>query len=378
MLNNPFVIAGYIPEEYFCDRKEETKLLTKYLYNDNNVVLISPRRMGKSGLIQHTFSRKEIKESYATIYIDILQTSSLREFVFILGKNIFENLVPKTTKFITSFFQSLKSLNGKISFDALSGQPSFNIMLGEITNPQLTLEEIFQYIEKVNKRVIIAIDEFQQIIKYPENNIEAILRTYIQQCKNANFIFSGSERHIMQEIFLSHAHPFYNSASIMVLDAILKDIYVRFAEDNFHKNKRKVERSSLEFLYDLFDGYTFYLQKTLNLAYADQRPEETCDVELIKKSINNILEANSLIYREVLSNMPERQKDLFYAIAIEKEINEITSSAFIKKYNLLSASSVQSATKSLLEKEYITKNGKNYELNDKFFALWIRKIYGSD
>lgn len=376
MLNNPFVTAGYIPEEYFCDRNEETEKLIKYLYNNNNIVLISPRRMGKSGLILHTFSRKEMKENFATIYIDILQTSSLKEFVFILGKAVFDNLVPKTTKFITSFFQSLKSLSGKITFDAITGLPSFNVMLGEITNPQLTLDEIFQYIEKVDKRVVVAIDEFQQIIKYPEKNIEAMLRTYIQQCGNANFIFSGSERHIMQEIFLSHARPFYNSAGVMILEAIPKAIYLKFAEDNFQKDGRKVDYKALESLYDLFEGYTFYLQKTLNMAYADQRPGEVCDEELINKSINNILEANSVIYREVLSNMPERQKELFYALALEKNNIELTSSAFIRKYNLLSASSVQSASKSLLEKEYITRSGKKYELNDKFFALWIRKIYG--
>ena len=377
MITNPFFLSANIPPEYFCDREKETEKLTNYLLNGNNVTLISPRRMGKSGLINHCFRQKKIKDNFSTLYIDILQTTSLREFVFLFGKAVYEKIVPKTKKWISSFFQTLKSLHGKITFDPFSGLPSFNMFIGEITNPEFTLDEIFDFLNRYDKKCIIAIDEFQQISHYTEKNVEAILRSHIQQQNNAYFIFSGSERHIMNEMFLTANRPFYHSSSIMILEAIPKDIYTDFASHLFKRFGKKIESDAIDFLYNLFNGYTYYLQKTLNEVFSRIDKMAVCDVEKIKESIYEILEDNSTKYREILSNIPDRQKELLYAIAIEREVEKITSGEFIKKYNLFSTSSVQSAMRVLLEKDYITHLDSKYFLTDKFLSLWIKQIYGS-
>lgn len=375
MLVNPFYLTANIPDEFFCDRIKETETMFQYITNRNNITLISSRRMGKSGLINHLFNRREIKENYTTLYVDILQTSSFKEFVFFLSKAVYEKLVPKTKKWIKIFFQTLKSINGKISYDPLTGVPTFNLMLGEITNPWYTLDEIFDFIQRWNKECIIAIDEFQQITRYPEKNVEAILRSHIQQQNNAHFIFSGSERHIMAEMFTSYSRPFYSSTTIMVLEAIPEDLYTDFAMDLFRKFDKKIDPEAIKYAYQLFDGYTYYLQKTLNVVFSSLDHQELCDKKKIKETIDKILEDNSTGYRELLSNIPERQKDLLYAIAIEGKVEKITSGEFIKKYNLLSASSVQSAAKVLLEKDYISCLERNYFLTDKFLSMWIRSIY---
>lgn len=374
---NPFYLSSQIPDEYFCDRETETATLIRYVTNGNNVVLISPRRMGKSGLILHCFDKEVVRKNFATLYIDILQTSSLRELVYLLGKTVYDAMVPKTTKWITRFFGALKSLNGKFSIDAITGQPSFTLALGEIAEPLLTLEEIFGFIETYERKCIIAIDEFQQITKYPEKNIEAVLRAHIQRMNNAAFIFSGSERHLMLQMFSSYARPFYQSASFMVMNAIEKSVYVDFAVELFRRNNRKVDASAVERLYNLFDGYTFYLQKTLNECFSTQAPGEICDDELIERCLKNILESGSAAYRALLSNIPERQKYLLYAIALEGHASGINSSTFIKKYSLVSASSVQSASKQLLDKDYITRLDGTYSVNDRFLGLWIKSVYGS-
>ena len=377
MLNNPFVIAGKIPEPYFCDRIEESEKLIRYITNHHNVVIISQRRMGKSGLIRHCFDKEVIKENYKTIYIDILQTSSLKEFVFLFGKAVFDNLVNKKSKWLTRFFQTLKSLNGKFSIDPVSGYPSFNITLGEIESPKTTLEEIFNYIENYEQRCIIAFDEFQQITRYPEKNIEAILRTHISQSSNSNYIFAGSVKHIMQEIFLSYNNPFFQSASIMHLESIQKDKYTDFACRLFKEFGKDIEYEAVGKLYELFDGVTFYMQKCLNVAFSKCETGKVCRLPDISHTILEILEDNASIYREILANMHERQKDLLYAIAIEGEANALTSAEFIKRYNLLSASSVQAAMKQLIDKEYITRQEESYKIIDRFLSLWIRQIYGT-
>ena len=177
---NPFIVTGNIDPEFFCDRVDESARLIKSVTNGNNMVIISPRRMGKTGLIRFCYEKQDIKKHYYTFFIDILQTSSLREFTYLLGKAVYEALLPLSSKMATLFVQTLKSLNGKFGFDPVSGMPSFNVELGDIDRPEYTLEEIFRLLSTADKPCIVAIDEFQQISKYPENNIEALLRTHIQ------------------------------------------------------------------------------------------------------------------------------------------------------------------------------------------------------
>jgi AAA+ ATPase superfamily predicted ATPase len=374
---NPFIVTGKIEPQYFCDRVQESARLVKSITNGNNMVIISPRRMGKTGLIQYCYEKLEIKNNYYTFFIDILHTSSLREFTYILGKEIFETLTPRSKKMARLFVQTLKSISGRFGFDPLTNLPTFNVELGDIDRPEYTLEEVFKYLASADKPCIVAIDEFQQISKYPEKNIEAFLRTHIQKITNSNFIFAGSERSMMQAMFLSSARPFYHSADILELNAIAPEIYVPFIVDHFQTRGRKIETETVERVYNLFKGHTYYIQKTFNEAFADTPQGDECTLEDIRITIDNMIAGSATIFREILSNIPEKQKELFYAIAKEGEAERITSGAFIKRHNLASSSSVQSAAKKLLEKDLITEINKTFSVTDKLFAMWINSIYGN-
>ena len=190
IVKNPFVVAGRISKEYFCDREKEKKSICKSITNGNNIVLISPRRMGKTGLIRYCFENELDKNDYYTFFIDILHTTSLQEFTYLLGRKIYETIVPRSRKMLTAFVQTLKSISSQLGFDPISNTPTYNLSLGDIAMPELTLEEIFRYLDNADKPCIVAIDEFQQIAKFPEKNIEALLRTHIQAMKNCQFIFA--------------------------------------------------------------------------------------------------------------------------------------------------------------------------------------------
>lgn len=374
---NPFIVTGKIEPEYFCDRVQESARLIKSITNGNNLVIISPRRMGKTGLIRFCYDKPEIKENYYTFFIDILHTSSLREFTYLLGREIYETLLPRSRKMTNLFLQTLKSISGKFGFDPLTGTPTFNIELGDIERPEYTLDEIFRYLSAADKPCIVAIDEFQQVAKYPEKNIEALLRTHIQKIGNSHFIFAGSERHMMQKMFLSASRPFYNSADMLELKAIVPEIYIPFIAEHFAKRNRQIAETDIEKVYRLFKGHTFYIQKTFNESFADTPDGETCTLATIRTAIDNMIAANDTIFREILSNIPEKQKELLYAIAKEGEAGRITSAGFIKRHSLSSASSVQSAMKKLLEKDVITEINKVFSVTDKLFAMWINGIYGN-
>jgi len=373
---NPFIVTGKIEPEYFCDRVQESARLVKSITNGNNMVIISPRRMGKTGLIQFCYDKPEIADEYYTFFIDILHTSSLREFTYLLGREIYETLLPRSRKMSDLFIRTLKSISGKFGFDPITGTPTFNVELGDIDRPEYTLDEIFRYLADADKLCVVAIDEFQQIAKYPEKNIEALLRTHIQKLRNCHFIFAGSERHMMQEMFTSAARPFYHSADILELRAIVPEIYIPFIEGHFEKRNRRIATENVEKVYHLFKGHTYYIQKTFNEAFADTPESEECTLETIQAAIDNMIASNDTIFREILSNIPEKQKELLYAIAKEGEASRITSAEFIKRHSMTSASSVQSAMKKLLEKDIITEINKVFSVTDKLFAMWMNRLYG--
>lgn len=377
-IKNPFVVTGKIEREYFCDRISESKKIVKTIENGNNLVLISPRRMGKTGLVRFCYDFGFEKDEYYTFFIDILHTTSLQEFTYLLGRKIYEAILPKSKKMMTAFIHTLKSISGQFGFDPISNTPTFDLSLGDIARPELTLEEIFYYLEHADRPCIVAIDEFQQIAKYPEKNVEALLRTHIQRLSNCQFIFAGSEYHVMQEMFVSTAHPFYNSADILELKAIDVQVYSDFVCGWLSKYGKAIEPSCVQRVYQLFHGNTYGMQRTFNEVFAliMETEGDVCTKDIITQAINNIIESKEPIFQELLSNIPEKQKPLLYAIATEGEVEKITSAAFIKKHKLSSASANQYAAKQLMASGVITKLHGKYSLTEQFFDLWINKIYG--
>ncbi len=343
--------------------------------NSRNVALIAPRRMGKTGLIQHCFNQAHFKDNFYTFFVDIYATTSLTEFVYLLGKAIYEELKPQKTSWTESFFQIIRSLRMGFKLDPLTGEPSFDIGLGDIQKPETTLDEIFSYLENANKPCVVAIDEFQQIASYEEKNVEASLRTRIQQCKQTQFIFSGSKRHLMNNMFNSSSKPFYQSAICMNLEAIPMETYLAFAVRLFEERGKQIDPNLIKHVYLRFDGCTWFVQMVMNELFALTTPDEPCGMGLLDVALKNVIQSQEGSYKDLLSRLAPRQKMVLQAIAKEKKAQGVTSSAFIKKYNLPSASSVQSALKALLKNDWVTQEENTYQVYDSFFAEWLREEY---
>lgn len=375
ILNNPFVVGRYVSDHYFCDRRSESEYLVKQIINGRNVALISPRRMGKTGLIQHCFNQEALASDYYTFFVDIYATGSLSEFVYLLGKAIFEQLKPRKTVWSERFFQIIASLRVGFKLDAMTGKPRFDIGLGDIQSPQTTLDEIFDYLEAADKPCLVAIDEFQQVGTYAEENVEAILRTKIQQCRQTCFIFSGSKRHVMSNMFNSSSKPFYQSAICMGLEAIPEDAYTDFAISLFEERDKHIDTSVVETVYRRFSGCTWFVQMMMNELFAITPVGGRCGMEKVDEAWHNVIRMQEGTYKDILSHLAPKQKILLQAISREGEARAITSSAFIRKYNLPSASSVQAALKPLLKSDIVTQEEDVYRVYDYFFAEWLRKMY---
>ena len=370
---NPFIISGYIPPQYFCDRQQEARDLHLAITNQQNVVLSAARRMGKTKLIDYVFERKEIQENYITISIDILQTSSLSEFIFVLGNAVFNKVAKRSERLMKLFPMMIKSLTASFGYDPISATPTFEVKLGDITRPEYTLEEIFSYLDEADKRCLIVIDEFQQITYYAEKNVEALLRTYIQKAKNATFVFSGSQRRVMSEMFGSAQRPFYNSARSLELEAIPLDVYTDFVIKHFKAAEKDILPEAVKKGYETFQGVTLYNQQIMNTAYAITPVGETCDVSTIEKLSEDLIQQNDRKMRELLQFVGEMQKAVLFAIFEEQPVKSISSAAFTKKHRLKSPSSTQAAVKKLLELDFITREEGYYRIADPLMFRWMER-----
>lgn len=366
---NPFVIEGYVSPDFFCDRKDETALLTRHLTNGCNVALMAPRRLGKSGLVLNCFNQHDIREKYHCIYIDIYETKNLNEFIYELGKGILAELRPKGRKVWETFINVVQSLKSTISFD-INGNPEWSVGLGDIAFPDITLDEIFSYLNNADKPCLVAIDEFQTIAGYPEKTVEAALRKRIQNCHNANFVFSGSKRHLVAQMFTSASRPFYNSSAIMGLDPIDSGVYFEFANRHLASIGKEISREAFDHVYNNYDGVTWYIQYILNMLYTSLSPNKTLVTDDVENVIRDILAQHRFAYQALLYQLTAKQKQVLMAIAREGQVTAALSQTFLKKYSL-GASTVQGALKTLLDRDFITSDEGAYQLCDKFFWQYL-------
>lgn len=373
---NPFIVTGKIPERYFCDRVTESEALKQALLNQMNIVITSPRRMGKTALVDFVFNRDFNSEDYFTIGVDILHTTCFREFIYAMGTAVYEKIATKSDSMKRLFISTLRSLSASFGYDPIQNTPTFDIKLGDINAPEFTIKEIFEFIEHADRRCLIVIDEFQQITKYPEKNIEAILRSYIQKAGNANFVFAGSQRTILEEMFLSSSRPFFQSARLMKLEAIELPVYTEFAIGHFREADKDIMPEAVALAYQSFRGVTLYLQRVMKDAYAMTPQGETCDVGLVRQLIGDLVAENDYRIREVLAYISEPQKEVLYAIHEEREATGISSAAFTKKHRLKSPSATQSAVQKLLEDGLVTRSERVYRIADPMLALWLDAYRG--
>ena len=343
------------------------------LKNGNNLALISPRRVGKTDLIRHCFQQSELKDNYYTFHIDIYATSSLRDFVNVFGKTILDELRPKGKAVWEGFLSVLRSLRSEITYD-INNFPTWSLGLGDIENPAITLDEIFEYFNNADKPCVVAIDEFQQIVNYSDtSNMEATLRTYIQKCPNATFVFAGSKRHLMGEIFTSPSRPFYQSVMLMNLHPISVEKYVEFAQYQFKKNGKSIEEDAVKRVYERFDAITSCMQRVLNVLILKTHLGQYCNIEMVDAAVEYILDLFSETYSDLLERIPEKQREVIIAIARENKAKNITSKTFIKKHHLQTVSVITAAVRGLLDKDLVTADKGEYTVYDPFFAMWIRR-----
>lgn len=374
---NPFLVKGYIDATYFCDREEETQLLIERAKNGINTMLFSIRRMGKTGLISHVFTQIEENNQYKGIYIDIYATQNLSEFNHILAGSVLRAL-PSNKSIGKKFLEMLKGFRPVISYDSYTGNPEISFDFKTQQEYETSIYRIFEFLENQKQHIVIAFDEFQQIANYPEKNTEALLRTIIQQLQNVSFIFSGSQKHILIELFNSSKRPFFASTQPMYLPSIPTEKYFEFIQRTFKNYNIQIDDPEINFILDWTKKHTYYTQAFCNKLFSLFSKKKRITMQEINICCDTLLKEQEIVFYQYRNLLTSNQWQLLGAIAKEDEISEPTSYAFVAKYNLGNASSVRRSLLALIEKEMIVElvsneNKSRYRLYDGFLSRWLER-----
>jgi AAA+ ATPase superfamily predicted ATPase len=374
-ISNPFITGGYIGPEYFCDRTGETEKLVKAISSKRNITLISLRRMGKTGLLRHV---KHILESGseskspAVIYVDLLPSMDANDMLNSISTALL-NTRNKEKNFTEKVLSLLGSLRPRLSYDNLTGQPVLEVKTETVSDIQYGIEHVMKYISEIKEDLVLMLDEFQQIGRYPEENIEHLLRTVFQSYPAVPCIFSGSSRHMLERMFSDSARPFYQSAELMYLDKIKEQEYRDFIVNTLTKRGIRIDDEVISRLFRWTHLHTWYVQYVCNLAY--EIGSDYIDDGLLSSVFERILISFEPLYDSYRSLLPDHQYRLLQAIAAEDGVSQINAGDFISKYNLTGASSVTTSVKSLSEKGMIVKYEDKWILDDVFFSRWLQYHY---
>lgn len=374
MQENPFILEPFKSVEYFCDRERETREIINNISNGRNTTLISPRRLGKTGLIFRVFEEIRLLElQYETIYADISDTQNLDEFIKALSDAVVSKL--KKQQGISDFFNALKSVRPLIGLDPITGSPQISFTFSNESQKQDTLIEVLTYLENYPQKIVLAIDEFQQIREYEGVNMEAILRKNIQHLHNVRFIFCGSKKHTMTDMFTNAKKPFYESTAFCYLSKLPVKVYGDFIREKFSLSHKNIDEESINYILEWTQAHTYYTQRLCNEVFASSGG--MVNLPTVFMAIQSILDSERERFQEIRRLITSSQWKMLAAIAKEGTVRQITSASFLSKYNISSGPTALRNIKALIEKELVLASsddeGTYYSVYNVFLSRYLAR-----
>lgn len=263
-----------------------------------------------------------------------------------------------------------------LSFDSLSEQPEIHFEYARTSQYEHSIASLFSFLEAQSTHILFAFDEFQQVAKYPEKNTEALLRTHIQTMKKCSFIFSGSNRHLMSQVFNNQKRPFFASTQMLYLSAIPASSYLPFIQKKFEENKRKISKEALDFIADWTRLHTWYTQVLCNRLFATGN--KNIDLDSVKNTSNLILKESEGTFFQYRNLLTSGQWQFIKAIAKEEKVYQPSSKEFISKHGITTIGNIPRLISSLTDKEMICRmedeNNAYYQVYDCFLSRWLERL----
>lgn len=370
---NPFPIFGYYGPAYFCNREKERDQIITALRNGRNITLYAPRRIGKTGLISHVINH--LGKKWNCVYLDVQESFTFKDFTNSFLSAVLNALAANKPLF-KKFEDWILAFRPVMSANPHTGSLQLEIDFKSESQQRTSVKQALQMLDSYGPG-LIALDEFQQINSWHKDSyaIEAWIRSEVQHLKNLRFIFSGSQFHLLSEMFNSAKRPFYASTQSVSIGKILEKEYELFIKKHFKDRGLKISNEHIARILDWADGNTYNTQLLCNRVFS--KTEKQASEEIIDESVLEIYAENKLSYLALNSSMSKHQWRLLAAIAQEGKVFQLTAKEFIKKYELGSSSSVLRALDFLIKRElvyqYLADDGKSfYQIYDLVLMRWLQ------
>lgn len=373
-MTNPFTIGVVAEEETFCNRIAEKKDLLNHARNGNNVVLCSPRRFGKSSLVQVVLSELK-KEEFLTAYVDLFPISSEHDLIERFAASIFKKIDKGLDQ--KTFFEKIRGIFSRIVPTIEVGQEGYSISVkfdkSEKTNILLDdlMDGLYRHVVKSGKGACIVFDEFQEITELKESKkIEGILRSHIQMHKNISYFFVGSRRRVLKDMFTNRARPFYKSAFFYTLKEISSDDFSSYITELFNKTEKECSIELTKDIYNRVRGYPYYVQKLSSIVWNET--DNKCTKEIIEKAFKMLLAGEAIDFEGAWSGLTLAQKSILKMLATEPSASIFSKTTLEKSRT--SAGGSQKAIKVLIEKDIVEKTDEGfYRLTDPIMEAWLKQ-----
>ena len=374
-MKSPFIYGKTVSNDAFTDRTQESEKLSNNLLQGINTIIISPRRWGKSSLVEKVVNTiNGTQTDLKTVVIDLFSVSTEEEFLELFAKEVIKASSSKWQDWLKSGKDLFKQLVPKLSVGA---DPSSDFSLSfdweELKRHKdeiLNLPEVIA--QKKNIRFVVCLDEFQNLATFPDyEGLEKKMRAIWQRQKKVCYCLYGSKRHMMTEIFNNTSKPFYRFGDIILLQKISGEDWHQFILESFESTGKTISEEMARKIPQLMKDHSWYVQQLAH--YTWQKTEKNAKMEEVAEALNELIQANSPLYQKEVENISGTQLNLLKAIS--KGAKQLTAAKTMQEYKLGTPRNVSKNKNILINEDIIHETSNGFEFLDPAFELWFKKTY---
>lgn len=374
---SPFAFGHIVNLQSFTNREEDLKRLKKNMLSGINTVLISPRRWGKSSLVEKAALQISVENpDFLVVKMDLFSVNSEEEFLENFAKEIIKASSTKVEEWIENAKTIFKKIIPRLK---LKLQPDSDLSLSfDWKEVEKNKDEILNLPENLallkNKKILICIDEFQNLAQFQNfESFEKKMRSVWQKQKHVSYCLYGSKRHMMADIFTNSSKPFYKFGEVFWLQKIATEKWIPFIEEGFSKSGRSISRQFSEKIPLYMKNHSWYVQQFSFFIWAET--EKEVSQEIFDNALKRLLDGNEPLFKNMVENLSVGQINLLKAVVDEAE--QLSSKKTIEEYSLGSSGNVNKNKQVLINKDILDENSGKLELLDPVFEMWIKKTYFS-
>lgn len=375
-MKNPFRYGGVVGGDAFCNREQELNDLLRAMKNGDKLFVHAERRLGKTSLIKTALKQLDSKR-YHKVYVDLWPTEGELTFAIAMAKAISEAVSTTADKLLDTAKRFFGRLAPSITLDE-QGKPqvSFGVRTIEEVSPELehVLEAPAKIAAQGSKQVVMVLDEFQQILQYGSDSVERRLRSVVQTHEEIAYIFLGSRKHLIQQMFLDESRPLYRAGGHYPLGPIAEEHWLPFIRERFEQADKHISRGQIHSVCELTEGHPFYTQHLCHALWELCEPGAKVADDLIEDAVQLLLDRENYAYATLWESLSQNQRRFLKGLANEHAGVKPFSSEFTQMYRLGTASNAQRAAEALLERDVIDREDGSYLITDRFFRIWIQRM----